>query len=97
MYIQVCYYSYKKHINFSCFLLVYVLISLLTTAIFCRMLYKILTQIILGLFFFTGIINAVLTTLTIVLLSVYTGIHFYIRFVLFHNHRNDDFYTITVR
>jgi hypothetical protein len=34
------------------FRLVYVLISLLTTAIFCRMLYKILIQIILGLFFY---------------------------------------------
>ncbi|CAF0828666.1 unnamed protein product [Rotaria sordida] len=58
---------------------VYVLISILSTAIFCR------------------ITNAVLTTLTIILLCAYSGVHFYIRFSLYQNHPNEDFYLITVR
>ncbi|CAF2938950.1 unnamed protein product [Rotaria sp. Silwood2] len=74
----------KENYEFAiCLLLivysVFVLISILSTAIFCR------------------ITNAFLTTLTIILLCAYTGVHFYIRFSLCHNHPNEDFHLITVR
>ncbi|CAF4761566.1 unnamed protein product [Rotaria sp. Silwood1] len=74
----------KENYEFAiCLLLivhsVFVIISILSTAIFCR------------------ITNAVLTTLTIILLCTYTGVHFYIRFSLCPNHPNEDFHLITVR
>ncbi|CAF4036568.1 unnamed protein product [Rotaria sp. Silwood2] len=74
----------KENYEFAiCLLLivhsVFVLISILSTAIFCR------------------ITNAFLTTLTIILLCAYTGVHFYIRFSLCHNHPNEDFHLITVK
>ena len=47
--------------------------------------------------FFLEITNAVLTTLAIVLLSVYSGVHFYLRYVLFSDHLQDEFYLLIVR
>lgn len=48
------------------------------------------------MFFSIGLTNAVITTLSIILLSAFIGIHFYIRFVIFHERRHDDFYTLIV-
>ncbi|CAF0757281.1 unnamed protein product [Rotaria sordida] len=45
---------------------------------------------------FCRITDGLLTTLTIILLSTYTGIHFYIRFLLNH-HAKDDFTVMTLR
>ncbi|UJR30482.1 hypothetical protein I4U23_018015 [Adineta vaga] len=52
---------------------------------------------ILATAIFCRLTNALLTTITIILLSAYTGIHFYIRFLLFSNHSKTDFYLITIR
>lgn len=46
---------------------------------------------------FLEITNAVLTTLSIVLLTAYTGIHFYVRFLALNHRRNDDFLIMIVR
>ncbi|CAF3176293.1 unnamed protein product [Rotaria socialis] len=56
-----------------------VLVSMLSTAIFCR------------------ITNAVLTTLTIILLCACTGAHFYIRFSLYRNQPKEDLHLVAVR
>ncbi|CAF0835081.1 unnamed protein product [Adineta ricciae] len=45
----------------------------------------------------SSITTAMLTTMTIILLSGYTGVHFYIRFFLFPNHSKTDFYLIAIR
>jgi hypothetical protein len=50
-----------------------------------------------GKFISSGITDALLTTLTIILLSAYTGIHFYIRFLLHHHQTKEDFTVIAVR
>ncbi|CAF0893652.1 unnamed protein product [Adineta ricciae] len=45
----------------------------------------------------SSITTAMLTTMTIILLSGYTGVHFYIRFFLFPNNSKTDFYLIAIR
>lgn len=79
------------------YFLVAVLVSLLSTALACRESHSVGTSSYSNFVFVLEISNAVLTTLTIILLSVYSGVHFYLRYVLFYNHLQDDFYLLIVR